>query len=424
MKYFISLMALLVALAMTSAAAFAAEVILTANGDGRYSLDGLAMDGVAGIELSIAYDSNSLSGPAVNQGALVSGAMMAANTNTPGFIKVAIISTKPFSGNGQILSVNFSGKSGAEGIISLNTRMIDVKGATLQSRASVAPNAQTRSGGSFTNSPGTFTQETFATAQNQQAATTSKSVTATAGGASIGMLTLSDEGKPQEPLKKQEQAAQPSQQQEQNQTSPATASKGEERSAADAKSKGTDRKSGEFNKVVYRSVLDRFKTFKGERTLAAFVELFTKPVAEESEQEPALSVSDGKQSVRILAKFASPDDNTAPNFAATEARVLSLKSEENSGRWIIDLTPVKGAMTSSVSILLGNRLYEIPLVVVPPARKLNFSEKEAAAFLKDYNSDKPDFDLNSDGKHDYRDDYIYTGHYLLNRVNPSAQHTK
>jgi len=68
-----------------------------------------------------------------------------------------------------------------------------------------------------------------------------------------------------------------------------------------------------------------------------------------------------------------------------------------------------------VSILFDNRVIEIPLVLVPPAvKQLSFSEAESVAFLKDHGAVKPAFDLNRDGKHDYIDDYIYTGHYLLN----------
>ncbi|MBV5339672.1 MAG: hypothetical protein J0665_08930 [Deltaproteobacteria bacterium] len=48
----------------------------------------------------------------VTQGELISGAMMAVNTITLGLIKIAIISTKAFSGNGQIATVSFASVTG------------------------------------------------------------------------------------------------------------------------------------------------------------------------------------------------------------------------------------------------------------------------------------------------------------------------
>jgi hypothetical protein len=57
-------------------------------------------------------------------------------------------------------------------------------------------------------------------------------------------------------------------------------------------------------------------------------------------------------------------------------------------------------------------------------KKLSFSEAETSAFLKDQGAEKPMFDLNRDGKHDYIDDYIYTGHYLLNNKQVKAEPKK
>ena len=230
-------------------------------------------------------------------------------------------------------------------------------------------------------------------------------------------------GSSRTPLKKHDQPIVESPQQEQNQPPVATPMKAEEPRAAEAKAKA-EKKSGEIRKAGYASVLDRFKTFTGERNIAALAELFSRPVADDARQEPAIAVSDGKQVVRVLTGFTSPDDDSAPNFAATEARILSVKAEEHSGGWVIDLIPAKDTMTATVSILLGNRLFEVPVVTVPPVGNLTFSEKEIAAFLKDSAAKKPGFDLNSDGRHDYLDDYIYTGHYLLGRTSPRGQKSK
>jgi len=423
MRAGLSFSTLLAVLFITTIAAPAAEVILTTSGDGRFSVNGAAMDGVAGIKLSIAYDSSLLSAPAVTQGSLIAGAIMVPNTANPGSISVAIIRTTPFSGSGQIVALQFSGSSGPGGVKSINAEMIDLKGNPLPVRAFISAAAQPATAGTFAVPGGTFNQQSPAATQLPQPAASAGAATAIAAAPSIGTLTLPDEGRQVETPKKEEQPLKESPPQEPQEPPPATTAKTEESGSGDTKTKPA-KKSDEIKKVSYPSVLERFRTFEGERKIAALAELFTRPVAAEAEQLPPIAVSDGKQTVRLLAGFATQGDESAPNFAATEARVQSLKLEENSGRWIIDLVPAKETMTASVSILLGSRLHEVPAVTLPPAGGLTFSEKEIAAFLRDYAVAKPLFDLNSDGRHDYMDDYIYTGHYLLNRTGPREQKPK
>ena len=112
----------------------AASVSVTPTGNpASFSVDGTGMDGVAGIQLDIAYDAASMSSPTVTQGGLVSGAMLAANTSRPGFIKIAIVSTRAFSGSGQIATISFASKTGSGGITSVTSSMIDSKGSSLAS---------------------------------------------------------------------------------------------------------------------------------------------------------------------------------------------------------------------------------------------------------------------------------------------------
>jgi hypothetical protein len=413
-------LSLIVALCLTATAVLAADISLTDNGDGRFSVNGATMDGVAGIDLSVFYDSTLLAAPVVTQGGLVSGAMMAANTNNPGTIRVAIISTKTFTGSGQIIAINFPGRSGSGGVTSVNAKLIDIKGAPVQARVILPSDTQTVASGGFTSPTESFLQQSPTTIQSQQQVATTRTATGIAATPSIGTLTLPDEGRQPETPKKQEPAVKESVPQEPSQPPSAPGSKAEESRPVEAKAKA-EKKSGEIRKVSYSSVVERFKSFTGDRKIAALTELFTRPVADEARQEPAIAVSDGKQIVRVLTGFTAPDDDSAPNFATTEAKVLSLKTEENSGRWLIDLLPANGTMSASVSILLGNRLFEVPVVSIPPTGNLTFSEKEIAAFLKDTAAAKPGFDLNGDGRHDYLDDYIYTGHYLLSRTNPRGQ---
>ena len=98
-------------------------------GNSEYIIQGNNMDGVAGIELTMSYDSTVMTSPTVTQGVFISGALMVAKTNVPGTIKIAIITTKTFSGSGQIATVAFATQSVATGMTITSVNMIDNKGA-------------------------------------------------------------------------------------------------------------------------------------------------------------------------------------------------------------------------------------------------------------------------------------------------------
>ncbi len=106
-------------------------VSLSPLSSGEYAVRGDNMEGAAGIQLSISYDNAALTSPTVTQGDLISGAMMASNISTPGMIKLAVISTKAFSGNGQIATISFAAITGSGNISITSVKMIDVKGAII-----------------------------------------------------------------------------------------------------------------------------------------------------------------------------------------------------------------------------------------------------------------------------------------------------
>ena len=386
--------------------AYAVELTVAPLGDGRFSVNGAAMDGVAGIDLTIYYDSSLLSGPSVIQGGVISGAMMAANTNNPGTIKVAIISTRAFNGSGQLLAINFAGRNGSGGITNVNAKTIDIKGTQLQTAVFIhqeqpsGPPSQPSDSSSFPQDRQTATQsQTTAAATNQ--------LTSTSATPSIGSISLPTDNMQPETQKRQEQQTSPPPSEQYRQPSQAVP-----RAEDDRQAEEKPKKAEELKRIGYVSVLDRFKSYKGDRNPHILAELFSKAVDSAITQEPLITAADGTSTVKLKVLLDQKDD-TAPNFAASAAKIVSLKSDETSGRWIIELLPAKGTMTASLSILAGSRLMEIPLVAVPPVKSIDFSAKEIAAFIKDYGADKPLYDFNKDGRHDYIDDYIYAGNLLL-----------
>jgi hypothetical protein len=108
-----------------------ASVTIIPSGGGEFVVQGDNMDGVAGISLTITYDRSTMSSPTVTQGGFISGALMISNTVEPGTIRIAIISTKEFSGNGQIATISFAAalESGNVSITSIN--MINSKGTPI-----------------------------------------------------------------------------------------------------------------------------------------------------------------------------------------------------------------------------------------------------------------------------------------------------
>jgi hypothetical protein len=163
--------------------------------------------------------------------------------------------------------------------------------------------------------------------------------------------------------------------------------------------------------AAYIGVLERFRTYQGAKTPAAMMELFRKPIANTIHQEPAIVVSDGKTSFRLIADLPA-GSVISPNFALSGAKMVSLKSGEVPGRWIVEAMPAKSVLKATVTILQDGSIYEYPLTVVPPIAAISGKEADFTVFLKDSGVKAPKFDLNADGKHDYQDDYIYTAHYL------------
>ena len=109
-----------------------ASLSIVPAGNGNYVLQGDKLVGVAGMQITVSYDSSAMSSPSVSQDDLFSGAMFAANANIPGTIRVALVGTTPFSGSGQIATVSFASDAGT-GSISLGlVNMIDRNGKPFQ----------------------------------------------------------------------------------------------------------------------------------------------------------------------------------------------------------------------------------------------------------------------------------------------------
>jgi len=86
------------------------------------------MDGVAGLKLTLTYDSSTMAAPTVTKSGLISSGLMEPNTNVIGSIIIGVISGTPFSGSGQIAAVSFASQTGAGTLAIASVELYDVKG--------------------------------------------------------------------------------------------------------------------------------------------------------------------------------------------------------------------------------------------------------------------------------------------------------
>jgi hypothetical protein len=395
--------------------ALSASLTIQATGPGTFSIQGSDMDGVGGIDLTIGYDPAALSAPKVSWGSLVSGALSVANTSAPGVIRIAIIRTEPLSGSGPIAVLTFSTQSGSGGLSSFSAKLIDAKGGELPVQAAIAPEAidSATTGLGMSSNPGVpFSQpDSSRTSTAAVSATVPQSVqqTATQATAGLGSVTMPGDGQAKNDKQPAEtKSVQPPETQE----SPEAVTRQVKSPMEEKRAEPVEPVDAKQTQTIHGSVLDRFRTYQGEKTPEILIALFTKEVSPAFRQEPAIAVSDGTAVIRVKVDFSALK-GTSTSFALSGAKMVSLKKEDDSNIWVLDTLPQANSLKATVSVMNGASIIEFPLTVVPPAVGVSSSRAEFAAFLKDSAAKAPKHDLNGDGRHDYLDDYIYTAHYLI-----------
>lgn len=395
---------IMIALAVLSCPAtlFAAAIItITPSGSSSYDVIGTGMDGVAGIQVNISYDANSLDKPSVTQGGLISGAMLAANTSLPGMIKVAIISTRAFSGSGQIASISFASKTGSGGITSITSKMIDINGAALPSTPVYQP----------AESPESPNSQPFQPSQTTpagQTSSTSQAVTATKQ-TYLGTVTL--------PIDQQQRPT-PQPPESTNipvpPAEPASAKAAEKLPPSETTAAATKDSDESRQRTIYKGIIDRFKIYKGSRKFSDVAALFDRKPAAAIYQEPAIILTDGKSKVSISFEISSKTA-TSPNIAVDGGKLIYFKQDkDNKGRWLADILPEAGALRVIVTVIAGVDEFDFPLTAAPPVKTtLTLDEKGWKRFTREIGTEKaPMHDLNGDGVRDYIDDFIFIANCL------------
>lgn len=165
------------------------------------------------------------------------------------------------------------------------------------------------------------------------------------------------------------------------------------------------------------TVLERFRTFTGERSIENFLGLFTGPSPQGMKQEPAIVIADGKNAATVTVRVPGKE-NVTPIFNLYYARLISLEQSEDGG-WVLHVVPAEGKVFAIVSALIDTGVVDFPLTVAPlvPPEVLKvtpLTEGGFRQFVKETGTEgQPLHDVNGDGKRDYIDDYIFSANYFV-----------
>lgn len=394
-----------------------ASVVITPATGNSFTIQGNNLDGVAGIDLVVNFD-NSLSAPSVSQGGLIAatGAMFFANPNfSPHSIKIAIITTRTFSGSGQIATITFGKGSGKATITAKN--LIDSTGAPIG-----ATTTTTTDSGLNTTSGVPFSQPSQQASPSNTTTTSPSSSTTTAASSAASTTTPTYFGTVTMPADQQQRADSHSA------TSPSVPVNAGEPPAAGvaeqtqhSETSSVEAKPEETRQyVVYKGISDRFKQYTGNKTLSAMAALFDKKIAENIHQDPAIVLSDGKSRATLTIDIPARI-STSPNFAVNGGALASFKQDKSvKGRWIVEILPEAAAGKVITTIIAGAEEFEFPLTVAPPVKTaLTLDDSGWNRFLKETGTDKgPLHDLNNDGVRDYLDEFVFVANFLAGKTIP------
>jgi len=171
-----------------------------------------------------------------------------------------------------------------------------------------------------------------------------------------------------------------------------------------------------------KSVLQRFREFKGERSLKAFTGLFERNPQVVLIQEPAVIISDGKTPVSV--RFEVPQQEGEPTVAASDAILIQILKDGENG-WIIRALPNEGTWKAGLNIKMGAKELEFPLVVAPPVTiREGIAENNFIAELDRFVADRSARDKkDNEPLPPFLYEYIFTANCLANSGNPAVAAT-
>lgn len=417
----------------------AAKITITQTAEGVYSVSVANVVKASALDFTITYDAGVLSNPVISNGPFAGkfGAMQVPhNDATRGTLRVIYLVTAKdvfFEGAGLLATVTFS-KSGKvqPKPPELKSELISDAGAQIAVESVVTPLAgtpdKTTTGGSDdvdntnNNNNNNNANPVDTNPGNMGGLSDRPSMTS---GTTSGTVTYQtpisgavQDNSFRDSDSKKEYSQEPPHQQDRPESS-VPAQDGVASAAAVTAKKPVPKKISESspeNLQSLESVADRFRDYKGPRTLKGMSELFdvSRYKAAGIEQTPVIAVSDGKKMITI--RVTIPAGSAVPGFSLKGANLKGLRSL--SERLMeLDALPQKGKLDVRMSIEIQKTVAEIPLLVVPPVTGgiagLSDQELEKLLVKADARNKALLYDLNADVTQDYLDDYILVAHWLL-----------
>lgn len=390
-------------------------VTASSAGDGVFLVQGIGIEDAAAIEINVRYDTATLANPRVVAGPLIAGAMTAINPNVPGTVRLAVVRLTPVKGSGVIATMTFDRKGDSPGsILSLSARLANIRGTSIPAVAQInnPPAPSTAS----SNSPQNQQSTSGTTAAGQIIAgttgTTGTTAISTPSFAVSAQPVQADEGKVTEEKQpattvQEAQAVAPEKE-------PVTATHRTDNSPKSGDATAIA-KAGTLQIFTQESILEHFQEYKGKRTADAFISLFNRENVIGCRQDPAVAISDGKSTVKVMC--ASHGNSTSsPDVEVEGGKILSVKkAPHNPDSWIFKVLPDKGAYEAAVSVHLGDLKLIYPLTVAPKIRiKSAQSGKVTKTDFERYLKNRAATKSNGkrSARQDYIDDYIITANYL------------
>jgi hypothetical protein len=402
---------------------------VTPSGDGVFVVQGHAMDNIAAMDITIKYDTASLADPRIHQGDLVSGALIAVNTNIQGTVRLGIISTKPINGSGVIATLDFTRISASAGKIKkLSVRLSAINGNLLPVMVYISdpPDPET-------NIPGQPDTESDSPDTSSSSDVNGSIYMPWMVGGGQGVqygnnssdLRKEDEeneqawitGQYTDPVNEPMSIKQKTGTEAPGRKEPETGTL--ELTITGGPVKGYQQEGKIHIQIILASVLDRFQEYKGERTAKEYLSFFEKDITAGFLQEPSIIIADGKSTVKMIVNISEFDNIDVSTVWVAEGRLISMKKDpDNAYLWLVDLQPEKDAYMTSLIVPLEKFDMILPLTAAPRQnididRSGTITEDDFSLFLKKQSKQgEAVFDLNGDGKQDSLDDYIYAVNYL------------
>jgi hypothetical protein len=409
--------ALLVAilLAVLAGSCLASTVTLTPSGSGVFVLEGKALQDVSGLDIALSYDPAVLRSPRVDQGGLISGALMMSNTDDPGIIRIAAVRQGPVNGSGTIARITFTAATGQGGdgaISGLSVSTVSSAGSKSQLPTFIGASSQDQ-GASSATTPST----------SEVASPTA----ATAPPPTVAFVPMVPLVSPAGQQDRSERTNAPADAPAQEASDTAGQVPGTGEAPAVLKESGERQQSPgsarEKRTVLnQKSVLDLFRDFPGPWSVQTTMKLFQQDEMLGSRQFPQVAFSDGATTATLTVIVAAGGKGR-PQLTMANGTILSVvKDRESTNAWIVTVRPEKDAVEASLRVDDGVTVRSMPLTVSP---RINVdldgsgtvNEKD---FLLYFQSKRNE--VRNAGRTNYRVDYIFAANYLFAAGQTKVKH--